>query len=364
MYRGDADDSTDESTVELIKTRIGQSIEISQAVKDGKVSKERQKQTVAFWGYPPLLPIRMDMQTLSTTMIYGPSVDISFACLSDADRSVRIIFNLHIEESVPDYDGLWFLLPSTEPEIFNRRHMKLGIRLGDMGKKIKDNLECARRIREILIDIRNERAPHWSKSAYYIAVYFMIGALNNTLEFSSFNSMGITWDQVNAQDRYGLENCIYNYQPLPPILQMMFNLERPMWIERLTRATLNGQLYLNHIEKSTMEELKRRNYTFYDLQTRFNSYVLQNGIVLPSQSIQAQPPVYNKETKQWDRYGFKFPEGPRIHYEDLGLTVDEIMSGVLFDITPQSKIEKVTRDNVISIGHGLETTYLRPETEE
>ncbi len=364
QYRGEDQEGWDESFSRTVRNRISQSIEISKAVTEGKVSKERQMQTVCMWGYPPVLPIRMDMQSLSTKMIYGPSVDISFALLSDEDRDLSIIFNLHVEESIPDYDGLWFLLRSEEPEIFNRRHMKLGIRLADLGKKIKDNIEVARRIREILIDIRNERTPQWANSAYYIAVYFMTGASNTTMELSSYNALGIIWDGVNAAERYGLENCIYNYEPLPPILQMMFKLERPLWIDRLCKALMNGQLYLNHIEKTTLEEYKKRNYYIYDTYCRFFSWQLYHGIVLPSQSLQAKPPVYDKATDTWTKYGFDYPEGPRIHYEDLGLTMDDMISGVLLDITHKSKVEKLTRENIISIGHGLETKYLRPLKDE
>ena len=364
FYRGEDYEVSDESFAEGIRNRISQSIEISKAVEEKRLSKERQKQTVAFWGYPPLLPIRMDMQSLSTKMIYGPSVDISFALLSDEDRDVSIIFNLHVEESIPDYDGLWFLLKSQEPEIFNRRHMKLGIRLADLGKKIKDNIEVARRIREILIDIRNERTPQFAESAYYIAVYTMTGASNTSMELSSYNSLGCIYDGVNSKDRYGLENCIYQYEPLPPILQMMFNLPRHLFVDRLTKTLLNGLLYLNHIEERTIEEMKKRNYTVYDTYMRFFSWKLHQGIEFPWQSMQAIIPKYDSTTGTWDRYGFEFPAGPRIHHEDLGLTPDEMLDGVLLDITHQDKIEKVTRDNIISLGHGLGTEYLRPEKEK
>jgi hypothetical protein len=359
---GDRDMETfEESMVRGIQTRMNESFEISKAVEEGKIPKERQKQSVCYWGYPPLLPIRMDMQSLSTTMIYGPSVDISFVCLSDTDREVFFIFDLHVEESVPQTeDGLWFLLKSENPEIFNRRHMKLGIRLADLGKKIKSNIEVARRIREILIDIRNERTPQWSNSAYYVAFYFMAGVSNSTLEFSSYNSLGIIWDGCNATERYGLENAIYNYEPLPPILQMMFALERPLWLDRLTNALLGGQLYLNHVERQTLESIKKRDYSVYDIYMRYFSWKLHQGIVLPSQTVQAKTPVYNMETGEWDRTSFEYPEGPRIHYEDLGLTFDDMLNGVLLDLTHKSKVEKVTADNIISIGHGLETNYRRP----
>ncbi|MHA1649365.1 MAG: hypothetical protein ACTSYB_04145 [Candidatus Helarchaeota archaeon] len=352
-------ESFEESIAQNVKIRLDESIKTSKAAKEGKIT--RLKETVCFWGYPPILPIRMDMQNLSTKMIYGPSTDISFACLSDMDRELAFIMNLHVEESIPE--DYWFLLRSEDPEIFDRRHMKLGIRLRDIGKKIKDNIEAARRIREILIDIRNEKTPQWSNSTYYVCIFFMVGASNMAMELSNWNALGQIWDGVNSASRYGLADCMFNYEPLPPILQMMFQLERPYWMDRLTKALMNNQLYMNYIEKEILESIKKTNYELYDYFIRFYSYQLEKGIPLPSQSLQAKLPVYNKETGQWERMGFEFPEGPRVYYKDLGLTFEEALSGVLFDITHKTKIDKVTRDNIISLGHGLHTRYLRPEPE-
>jgi hypothetical protein len=267
--------------------------------------------------------------------------------------------NLHVEESVPE--DYWFLLRSENPEIFDRRHMKLGIRLRDVGKKIKDNIEAARRIREILTDIRNEKTPQWVNSTYYICVFFMVGASNTAIELSNWNALGEIWDGVNAATRYGVHDCIFNYEPLPPILNMMFQLERPYWMDRLTKALMNNQLYMNYIEPSILESVKKRNYELFDYFVKFFSYQLEKGIPLPSQSVQPILPVYNKATGQWERMGFEFPKGPRIFYRDLGLSFEEAIGGIMFDITHKSKIEKVTRENIISLGHGLQTKYLRPE---
>lgn len=338
-----------------VQIRLNESIQTSKAAAEGKI--ERLKETVCFWGYPPVLPIRMDMQNLSTKMIYGPSTDISFACLSDMDRDLVFIMNLHVEESVPE--DFWFLLKSEDPEIFDRRHMKLGIRLRDIGKKIKDNVEAARRIREILIDIRNEKTPQWANSTYYVCIFFMVGASNMAMELSNWNALGEIWDGVNAESRYNLPNCIFNYEPLPPILNMMFQLERPYWTERLTKALMDNHLYLNYIEKDILEVVKAHNYDIYDYFMRYFSYQLATGINLPIQSLQVKTPVYNREKGEWDRLEFEFPEGPKIHYKDLGLSFEEAISGVLFDITHKTPVEKVTRDNIISLGHGLQTKYLR-----
>lgn len=351
----------EDAIAKIAKIRLDEAIKVSEAGDTGKIAKVRMKETVVHWGYPPILPIRMDMQHLSTKMIYGPSTDISFACLSDMDRDLVFIFNLHVEESTPtDY---WFLLKSEDPEIFERRHMKLGIRLRDIGKKIKDNIEAARRIREILVDIRNEKTPQWAHSTYYICIFFMVGASNVSLEISNWNAIGQIWDGVNATC-YGLPDCLYNYEPLPPILNMMFQLNRPLFTERLGKALMNSQWYWNYMQRDTLDMLKALDYEQYDQFIKFYSYKLERGIVLPSQTLRAKVPIYNKETGKWEQMGFEYPDGPRGHYRDLGLTFEEAINGVLFDITHKSQIEKVTRDNIVSLGHGLETTYLRPEKEE
>ena len=109
-----------------------------------------------------------------------------------------------------------------------------------------------------------------------------------------------------------------------------------------------------------MDHIKSLNYQLYDYFMRFYSYQLETGIPLPIHSMNAKPPVYNKQTGQWETIGFELPEGPRINYHDLGLTFEEAIGGVLFDITHKTKIEKVTRNNIISLGHGSNTRYLRP----
>ena len=61
---------------------------------------------------------------------------------------------------------------------------------------------------------------------------------------------------------------------------------------------------------------------------------------------------------------FEYPKGPRIHFQDLDLTFEEALGGILFDITHKTKVEKVTRDHIISMGYGLNTKYLRPDEDE
>ncbi|NVM28002.1 MAG: hypothetical protein HWN65_04085 [Candidatus Helarchaeota archaeon] len=352
-------EDVEEMIAKNLKIEFDEMMEATKAARDGKI--KRLKETIVRWGYPPTLPIRTDMADMSTKMIYGSSTDISFACISDMDRDLIFIFNLHVEESVPE--GYFFVLKGEDPEIFERRHMKLGIRLCDLGKKIKSNLEVARRMREILIDIRNERTPEWANSTYHIAIYFTASGSNLSMEFSNWNALGDIWDGVNAM-QYGLPDCMFNYEPLPPILEIMFGLNRQLFTERLVKTLTEHKMYWNYMNIDNLKEYKVKDYETYDYFIRFYSHQLENGIPLPVHSLNSITPIYNKKTGKWETMGITFPEGPRIHYNrDLGLTFEEALNGVLFDITHESKIDKVTRDNIISLGYGLGTTYLRPEEE-
>ena len=64
-------------------------------------------------------------------------------------------------------------------------------------------------------------------------------------------------------------------------------------------------------------------------------------------------------------FGFEYPEnlGPRIHYWDLGLKEKDIFNGFLTNITFDKKYEKFDESNVVSLGHGLETKYLKKDDE-
>lgn len=264
-----------------------------------------------------------------------------------------MIFNAHEEDGV--VEDYWFKLP--DDEIFNRRHMKLGYKLREIPKKISGMGEASSQIREILTDLRNELKPEWSNSAYHISLVYITG-LGIVAEVSNWNAAAYLWDGVNAKRIYGMDDQLFGYEPWPPILNMLFALSRSDWTIKITQMLTDNKLFLNYVEKDNLEYMKKHEYEGYSQFLKLMSYKYHQGIVLPSQTVNCQIPQYDKENKKWLQNEFIYPKGP-IHYEDLDLTFEQVLSGVLFNITHNSQIEKVTRNHIISIGHGLKTKYLK-----
>ena len=83
------------------------------------------------------------------------------------------------------------------------------------------------------------------------------------------------------------------------------------------------------------------------------------GIPLPRQTIESIGPKYNAKTNKWERLINEYPPGNRFDFTELDLSVDEALGGILLDI--DHKFEgKVTKENIIATGHGLNTKFLRP----
>ena len=62
------------------------------------------------------------------------------------------------------------------------------------------------------------------------------------------------------------------------------------------------------------------------------------------------------------RFEYKFPEGEKIHYWDLGLKEKDIERGFLTDIDLDTK-PPFTREHLVSLGHGLDTTIIKHDDE-
>ncbi len=353
-YRVLAAERMDENEARLFDERMKNSLSLNEALDLGKI--KRKAETMVYWGYPPNLTIRADLHSSSSVMIYGPSHDISFLGVNDITREIRFGFTLHMEDGYPtDY---WIMLP--DDEALEKRHMKLGYKLKEMPQKFDDLALAASRVRDIMMDIRNERNPQWAASSYQVALFFiMIGGIT---KFSNWDAIGQIYDGVNARNMYQLPHSLFLYEPWPPMLNTFFALKRDQWCVSLSRMLSMNQLYMQHVDKDVLEHGKKHYYDEYLRQLLNYSYQLKVlGVPLPKQTLECELPKYDPNIGEWQSIDFKYPKGPLIFYEDLGLTFDEAISGVLFNITHKSKVEKVTHDDIISIGHGFDTKYLKPE---
>ncbi|NVM04729.1 MAG: hypothetical protein HWN67_20585 [Candidatus Helarchaeota archaeon] len=317
---------------------------------------KRKSETMIPWGFPPNMTIRADLHSSSSIMIYGPSHDISFCGINDITREIEFAFNIHMEDGTP-VDRWWI---AGDDELFKRRHMKLGYKLKEMPQKFDHISEAANRIRDIMMDIRNERTPQWAHASY--AVCFVFIAVGIITPVSNYDALGQLWDGVNAENVYKLPHPLFGYEPWPSVLNTMFALKRSQWCTSLSRMLSGNLLYMQPFGRDMMQELKTQAPEQFDRMLLMISYQLKKlGIPLPSQTANVIPPEYDPVRGEWKTLDFKFPPGPRVFYEDLDLSFDEATSGVLFNITHKSKIDKVTRDHIISIGLGEDTKYLKPE---
>lgn len=307
-------------------------------------------------GFSPNLTIRADLHSASSVMIYGPSHDISFMGINDVTRELEFAFNIHMDEGFP-VDWWWI---SGDDEIFKRRHMKLGYRLKEMPQKFPDITESAARVREIMMDIRNERNPQWANSSFSVCfVFILVGVMTG---FSNWDAIGQIYDGVNAKSIYQLPHPLFGYEPWPPILNSLFALARKDWSVSISKLLTGNQLFLQPTSMGILEHARKNFPDEYDRLILLMSYELKKiGIPLPAQSLNVIPPKYDPITGKWESLDYKYPAGPRVFYENLDLSFEEAISGVLFDITHRTKIEKVTRDNIVSLGHGFNTKYLKPE---
>jgi hypothetical protein len=348
-------ESTGEFISKFLDARFNETINFSKAAKEGRIPKERLKETVTFWGIPPVMAIRGDISGVSSKMIYGPSNDITFCAVSDLTNEITFLFNIHTEEGLSE--DYWVVF--ADDELFNRRHMKLGYKLREIPQKIAGLGPAADKIRDIMIDIRNERNPQWRDSSYHICLFYLTGAATMGMELSSYNALAEIWDGVNAVRHYGMKGQLFAYEPWPPILNVMFGLDRGMWTQKLTRMLTENLLFVNYLEKESIEYFKKHYYESYEYFLKLISYQLHQGIPLPYQTMGCIPPKFNSEKGVWEEIKFQYPEGKRINLmEDCDLSFEEAIGGILLDVDDKFR-GKVTRENIISLGHGLNTKYLR-----
>lgn len=73
----------------LIKTRWEETMETEKAIKNKTIPRDRRRQTVIYWGIPPVIPMLTSYSGISAKMIYGPSSDISFCAVNDITGELK-----------------------------------------------------------------------------------------------------------------------------------------------------------------------------------------------------------------------------------------------------------------------------------
>ncbi|MFX1449418.1 MAG: hypothetical protein ACFFCM_01165 [Promethearchaeota archaeon] len=336
-----------EACLDELVLRMEEAIEVSKTYSEGKLKDP--KKTICYWILPPVLVVRADLIQGAIRLVYGNSADITFMGVSDFDKEVLFGINFHFENGLAT--NYWYMRPGDE--FLDKRHMKLGTKLKDLPKEIPDFHEAGSKIRDILLDVRNIQDPDHAQSAYNVCLFLMSAGPNNGVFISNFDEYSFMWEGINSYKLNEdcntdiLKDTVQFYEPWPPIFLQLTRLKRELWIKRIAGLLIDKQLYCQYVlNKKLFDILPVKEVLEKDWE---------EGVPTPAQTIAHELSDY----KNW-RFGYKLPEGPRIHYEDFGLSFKDALGGFLTDITWQTE-PPFTRDNLVSIGHGLNTKIIKKD---
>jgi len=337
---------------DVMRDKFHRSVNVAKLINSEEI-KHPDKIFSTFF-FPPVLFVRSDLQAGGTKLIYGESTDITFVIINDVNHEIFFLANAHTEAGIPvDW---WFV--NVGDEVFERRHLKLGIKLKDIAKKSKNIYQAGERIIDSLKDIRNERTPEFVNSSYTIAMTWISSAYNYFLEFSNYNRISALYDNVHAKKLYGFPDHYVCYTPWPPFIKMLLQMSRGDFTNKIAGLLCRNRLFVNALEPRHLEFDKNRIPEVWDIMKRD---MREKGIPTPYQSINCKPPDFkNKKIGEGLELNWEYPKGSRVMPYSWGLTDDEAFGGIYTDITqdtpPKAYYEK---DHVISMGVGEHTKIMK-----
>ncbi len=336
-----------------LKRRLDETIFTAKAVSEGKLADFHK--ICAYMLFPPVGSLRVDLQQGTMKLLYGDSCDTTFVVINDYTQETYFLLNAHSEDGIPvDW---WYAGP--EDGLLDRRHLRLGYKIRELPQKVTSLTRMGQYLIDVLMDVRNERAPEYANSTYQIGMVFGSGVANIVSEASNWEAWGQIWDGIAAKREYGLPDYWYCYVPWPPLIQTLIGLGRSSFIKRLCALCTESHLVIQPIEKYTLSWIKE---TFPEV---YDALVIQQwteiGVPTPIMSAQCRPPLLKRHrTYRKEEFDFVYPNGTRIFAKDLELTPEELMAGAYLDVTIKTPLNtKITSDLIISKGWGRETEIIR-----
>ncbi len=336
---------------DLFRIRMDDTIRTAKYVIDGEI--EQPDKVLSYMLFPPVVPIRADLNQGSTKLVYGGSTDVTFVCANDLDEEIFFLLNGHCEDGIPvDW---WFIGP--EDDTLDRRHLKLGFKLREMPKRFKELIKAGEKLTDVLKDMRNERTPQWADASYIICMVWASGVLNFVSEPSSYEAFAGIFDGINAK-KIGLPDTWMSYVPWPSFLNMLLMGGREKWTLGLCGLTTEHKIYFMPLEQKVVDWLGSQ---FPELWDKGIVEGRKMGIPYPWQTLKVNLPEFKKKsTYEKEKFDFNYPSGDWITPTALDKTVEETYQGIYLDITHDTpKNEKATKDHIISMGIGRDTEYLK-----
>ncbi|MHA1265039.1 MAG: hypothetical protein ACTSRS_07355 [Candidatus Helarchaeota archaeon] len=341
---------------EVFKYRLNEAITTAREVLKEKIPNSDK--IIAFTLFPPGGFIRADLQQGSMKLLYGDSVDVSYVGIRDDTIEASFILNGHLEDGIP-VD--WWMIGPDDVDVLDRRHHKYGIKLRDIPKKFRGLENAGWKIRDILLDIRNERTPQWANSTYQIGIGYG-SMLHIAYEMSNYEGFGRIYDMIAAKRVYGMPDVGFAYVPCPQLIQMITYLPRSSFILRSNGLNTNHQFLTAFLEDFVQDFFKEKFPE--DWEMVFVRTWEESGIPWPIQTLNCLLPnyrddkLYKQITPESDQFEWKYPPGKFITLEDINMSLDEAFQGILYNIDHTTEPESVdVEEQIISTGVGHNTVF-------
>ncbi|HUY00615.1 MAG TPA: hypothetical protein VMV49_13735 [Candidatus Deferrimicrobium sp.] len=346
-YLNKALDALSNKLYDLGVARLDEAIMTSRELMSGKVTHPDKTLLYAF--FPPVITLSVDLQQGVNKLLYGESTSTAFCLVNDITREIAFILCSHQETGIPvDW---WVTGP--DDELLDRRHIKYGMKLRDIPKKIKSVHKVGELLMDVLKDIRNERTPQFSAASFVVCPVYGSGAANFLVENSNWEVLSGLCDGMNSKDLYKLPDYWFCYVPWPPFVRTMSLLGRGSFAKRLAGLSTNFRLYSQPVEDEMIPFLKELVPESWEVN--FVRKWRDRGLPTPLMTTECQLPDFTKkETYQNEEFDWKYPENLRaIFLEDLGMNLEEALRGVFLDVTHESDPDlKIDRNFIISTGYG------------
>ncbi len=327
---------------ELVRMRYEETILCCRDIVEGKIP--RPEHLIMYNLFPPVLKMRGDLQQGTSKLIYGESCDMSVISINDFTGECSYVVNAHLEDGIPvDY---W--LVKGDDELMYRRHMKYGYKFREIPKRLKSLTSAAPRIIDLLKDVRNERTPHWAASDYMVCLAWGTGSTNAVAELSNWENVAQTWMGMNAKIVYGMPDVWFLIYPSPALLSTMRYLGREKYTLRFCGLFTGHHLFLGGLEDGAIRWLEEN---FPELFEYAFKQGCEEGIPTPRMTLNCVLPNFKKRDI-WDSENFEriYPEGKFIHPSDLDLSYQDVIKGVLLNITHEFKNETISARNILARG--------------
>ncbi len=349
-YLNDALSALTGSLYDFAVVRLDEAIFTSRDLIAGKLSQPDKVLLYAF--FPPVITLQVDLQQGVNKLLYGDSASTAFCVVNDITREIVFILCSHQEDGIPvDW---WIAGP--DDELLERRHIKLGMKLRDIPKKTKSLYKVGERLTHILQDIRNERTPQFSLSAFVVCPVYGTGACNFLVENSNWEVLSGLCDGMNSKDQYKLPDYWFCYVPWPPFVRTLAMLGRGNFAKRLAGLSTDFKLFSQPVEEEMRSLLKQKVPEVWDIN--FVRKWNERGLPTPRMSIECQLPDFKDgRTYIEEKFDWVYPGDMKaITLEDLDMTIDDALHGIYLDITHETELDEVMdTSKIISTGYGRKT---------